>query len=59
MNDVDSAAPAHLDVLNGLSSQQALERSRLTERRELVERRIELHRSIAGGLAPGGAESAS
>jgi outer membrane protein TolC len=39
----------YLRVLESLVSQQSLERSELTARRMLMERRIELCRSIAGG----------
>ncbi|HML75176.1 MAG TPA: efflux transporter outer membrane subunit [Anaerohalosphaeraceae bacterium] len=39
----------YLRVLESLVSQQSLERSELTARRVLMERRIELCRSIAGG----------
>jgi outer membrane protein TolC len=44
------AAP-YLDVLGALSSQQALERSLVTARRELLGFRIALHRALAGGVS--------
>ena len=44
-------ATAYLDVLAALSSQQAVERSLVTARSELLGFRIALHRALAGGFA--------
>jgi len=60
-------ATAYLDVLDALASQQTLERSLVTARRELLEFRIDLHRAVAGGFpleppalaTPGGGPRAS
>lgn len=41
----------YLDVLDALSSQQALERNLVTGRRNLLGFRIDLHRALAGGFA--------
>ncbi|MGH0033875.1 MAG: efflux transporter outer membrane subunit [Myxococcota bacterium] len=43
-------ATDYLDVLAALSSQQELERSVVTARRELLDFRIALHRALAGGF---------
>jgi NodT family efflux transporter outer membrane factor (OMF) lipoprotein len=40
---------AYLDVLNALSSQQALERQILTARRTLIDFRVDLAKALAGG----------
>ena len=45
-----NGAVDYLDVLNALLSQQSLERAQLTAARELLERRIELHRALAGAV---------
>ncbi|MHC4432892.1 MAG: TolC family protein, partial [Planctomycetota bacterium] len=42
----------YIRVLESLQSMQALERSTVTARRTLIERRIELYRSIAGPCDP-------
>ncbi|MGH0031819.1 MAG: TolC family protein [Myxococcota bacterium] len=43
-------ATDYLDVLGALASQQDLERSLVTARRDLLEFRIALHRALAGGF---------
>lgn len=42
----------YLDVLDALVNKQELERRVLTARRELLQNRVTLHRTLAGGLAP-------
>lgn len=44
----------YLDVLDALVNQQELERRVLTARRELLQNRVTLHRTLAGGLEPPG-----
>jgi NodT family efflux transporter outer membrane factor (OMF) lipoprotein len=45
-------ATDYLDVLDALVSKQELERQVLTARRELLQNRVTLHRTLAGGLDP-------
>lgn len=45
-------ATDYLDVLDALVSKQELEREVLTARRELLQNRVTLHRTLAGGLQP-------
>ncbi len=42
----------YLDVLDALVNKQELERRVLTARRELLQNRVTLHRTLAGGLKP-------
>ena len=45
-----AGAASYVDVLDALRTLQALERSRLTARREQFQHRIDLYRALAGGV---------